>query len=501
MKSNAVFLLALSLSVYLLHHNHVSTAFQPIAPSRQKMRTAEEGNRILTTRLQSSIHWPWHHDGIPKQDSHLLHEGVTAKFMPKWPAIVTYTLVKGWTDEMTQAFQEAVEKVVESNPILTGRVYRHRPFPIFHPRGDHFELRVDMGYYSQDNHDFVTVIDKRDEEIPADMNCTAGLNLMERQIIPSLGIHCESTGTEIRKKLPLFGAHVVRLPDDKACVAIKMSHCLGDGLTYYHVLDQILYYLNAHYDDKKTKRPPPIDWNHPLKATHECYPETFSEQDIRNSYGRPFFIGLFRNFRRLIDPSYSKLMVMRRDKIQATKSKYLDKFPEGTIISANDLITAGLCQSNDSTDIFSFPLNMRGRKEHLDDPMAAGYLCCEIPFPKKAALEPIGMRHIVTKKHFYETDQVPMEPFLHGRAGRMTNFASISSGHLFQKGASGFETVAHCLPSSFFEIFPIDVCVIYQLDKQHLGVIHNFEDYHENKLLDSMTVFCLEPRKEAETGK
>jgi hypothetical protein len=56
---------------------------------------------------------------MPKHGSHLLHEGVTAKFMPKWPAIVTYTLVKGWTDETTKAFQEAVDKVIDLNPILT----------------------------------------------------------------------------------------------------------------------------------------------------------------------------------------------------------------------------------------------------------------------------------------------------------------------------------------------------------------------------------------------
>lgn len=278
------------------------------------------------------------------------------------------------------------------------------------------------------------------------------------------------------------------------------------ALQYYHVLDQIMYYLNAHFDndDDKTKIAPPplIDWNHPLKATHECYPETFSKKDIRNSYGMPFILGLFRNVRRLVNPSYSKLMVMRRDKIQEAKHKYLQHFPEGTIISANDMITAGLCQSNDSTDVFSFPLNMRGRKDgmmHPDVEMAAGYLCCEIPFPKKAALEPIGMRKIVSKKHFYETDQVPVEPFQHGRAGRMTNFASISSDYLFETGASsGVETIAHCLPSSFFEIFPIDVCVIYQLDQQHLGVIHNFDEYRDNKLLDSMTVFSLEPKKDHE---
>lgn len=240
--------------------------------------------------------------------------------------------------------------------------------------------------------------------------------------------------------------------------------------------------------------PPRIDWNHPLKATHECFPETFSRRDVRNSYGWPFYVGLFRNFKRLIDPKFSRLYVMRRDKIDAVKKEYLKSCPKGTIISANDLITAGLCQSNESTDIFSFPLNMRGRKEGMNDPMAAGYLCCEIPFPKEAAREPLGMRKIVSEKQYYDTDKVPMKPFFEGRNGRISNFASIRSNALFENRPAGLEVICHCMPVNFFEIFPIDVCMIFRIDKEHLGVMHNFANYTQNELLDNMTVFTLEPK-------
>jgi hypothetical protein len=47
-------------------------------------------------------------------------------------------------------------------------------------------------------------------------------------------------------------------------------------------------------------------------------------------------------------------MVMHQDKIQKAKKRYLKKLPKGTITSANDLITARLCQSNESTDLFPF---------------------------------------------------------------------------------------------------------------------------------------------------
>jgi hypothetical protein len=184
LKTNTLILLLLSLSVCLRYHDHASTAFQPVVPLNQKIGTTH----LSTIRLQSSIHWPWHHDGMPKHGSHLLHEGVTAKFMPKWPAIVTYTLVKGWTDETTKAFQEAVDKVIDLNPILTWRVYRHRPFPIFHPPGDHFELRADMDSYSKENHDLSLSSTNVTRSSPKNMNCTSGLNFMETNIIPSLDI-------------------------------------------------------------------------------------------------------------------------------------------------------------------------------------------------------------------------------------------------------------------------------------------------------------------------
>jgi hypothetical protein len=272
-------------------------------------------------------------------------------------------------------------------------------------------------------------------------------------------------------------------------------------------MDQIMHFLNQEPLQDEVKReqtlapPALIDWNHPSKATFECFPESFSHRDRRIAYGFPFYIGLFRNFRRLINPTYKKLMVMRRDRIEQVKKEYLKKCPQGTIISANDLITAGLCQSCHSTDIFSFPLNMRGRKEDMMDQMAAGYLCCEIPFPRTAALEPIGMRQIVSERKFYDTDELPEEPFFQGKNGRVSNFASITSDDMFEKGPSGLEILCNCLPVNFFEIFPIDVCMIFAMDSQHIGVMHNFDKFSENKMLDEMTVFTLQPHAKDEPAK
>lgn len=430
----------------------------------------------------------------------LLHQGLTATFMPKWPAIVTYSAVTNWTDETTDKFRYAMERVLGLNPILTGRLYRHRPFPLFHRKGDKFGLYIEPGYHADDVDKFVLV-----REAPPDMtnlagmNCTNALRLIQHDIVPFMNIRCESSGEDIAKKNPLFGAHVLRFPNNTACLAIKMSHCLGDGLTYYHIVDQLMYFLRESNGDRAKHAPPPkvINWNHPMKATFECFPETFSRRDRYTAYGWPFYLGILRNVRRLVHPTYKKLMVMRRDKIAQAKQEYLKHCPSGTIISANDLITAGLCQSCESTDIFSFPLNMRGRKEGMMDKMAAGYLCCEIPFARTAALEPMSVREIVTKRQYYTTNELPRKPFLRGKNGRLSNFASVRSPDMFAENISGLQVICHCMPVNFFEIFPIDVCMIFAMDSQHIGVMHNFDKYHDTELLNNMTVFTMAaPAKE-----
>lgn len=221
----------------------LSCAFQSVPSGTTRFRGGFH-TRISDTRQQLQ------HEEVLSTESptettadsfyHLLHKGLTATFMNKWPSILTYTLVEGWTEDTTQAFRDAVDQVVKLNPLLAGKVYRHHPFPF----SNYPELRVQPGFFLQD-HDFVTVVDApSDMSSPKGMNCTTALDLIEENIIPIANIHCESTGTDIAKQLPLFSAHVVRLKDNHACFAIKMSHCLGDGYTV-SVLSNFHFFNNG----------------------------------------------------------------------------------------------------------------------------------------------------------------------------------------------------------------------------------------------------------------
>lgn len=437
---------------------------------------------------------------------HCLHKGRTAKFMLRWPSMVSYTLSREWSDDTVATFSEAVEKVVKLNPILTGKVIKFRRRRRWfrrrrrRPKGDDeggkrgLEIRIQPGTFSSIDHSFVThVAAPADIPSPKGLTKADALSYMEKEIVPLLDVKCETVAEQIKREKPLFETRVVMLPDGYACFCVKLSHCLGDGVVYYHLIDQLCHFINHPDETAEESKVHKIDWNHPLKATHEAYPEDLSPRDIRRSYGFPFYFGLFRNFKRLIDPK-SEYLVLSRDKI---KKKQRDLRMEAadagnpehiSAISSNEIVMSALCQLNLSTDIFAFPHNIRGTKVGVEDPYAAGYFCCEIPFAKEAALEPIELRKIITRCNYFASNEIPLRPFIQGRVGRMTNWASITSKSLFTKWHAGMETVCHCAPTNFLDIFPMDVGIIFRLDEHHLGVMHNFKETQQSPLLEEIAL-------------
>jgi hypothetical protein len=99
------------------------------------------------------------------------------------------------------------------------------------------------------------------------------------------------TSDQIQKRSPLFSATVVLLPNDYAVYSMKMSHTLGDGVTYFMLLKQLSLLMSGLPEEEVQS----IDWNHPKKATHELYPSQFSHRDIELMYGAPFLMGAAKN--------------------------------------------------------------------------------------------------------------------------------------------------------------------------------------------------------------
>jgi hypothetical protein len=278
---------------------------------------------------------------------------------------------------------------------------------------------------------------------------------------------------QIRDGSPLFEAKIMDFCDGHAAYSIKVSHAIGDGTTYFQLLSQISSFMNG-------RTPTNIDWNNPLKATHEIYPENFSERDYQRSYGLPFGWGIFKNLRTLSKRQCTYLFLSKEKIAEKKKVLRQTEADNGGSISANDIIMSCLCEMCGSSDIFAFDRSVRGIKEGVSK-SSAGNFFWEIPFVREHGANPFEIRNILSsdKGSYFDTNGVPLMPFLNGRVGRITNLASITHSISFP----GTELICQLPSASFIKNLPLDVAVIFRFDKNHWGIMHNFRKINESPLL------------------
>ena len=77
----------------------------------------------------------------------------------------------------------------------------------------------------------------------------------------------------------------------------------------------------------------------------------------------------------------------------------------------------------ESSDIFAFDQSIRGSKVPKT---AAGNLFTEVPFNREDGKDPAFIRQIVTNGGCFKSNEVPLEPFLDGKVGRITSLASVA---------------------------------------------------------------------------
>ena len=258
----------------------------------------------------------------------------------------------------------------------------------------------------------------------------------------------------------MYEAKILDFGDGHAAYSIKMSHAIGDGTTYFQLVSQISAYMNGG-------EPQPINWNNPMKATHEIYPENFTARDYHRSYGLPFGWGLFKNLRDL-PKRRCKYLLLSKEKILQVKnelrrSKTKGKNDETSLneedviargrISTNDVVMSAICELNESSDVFAFDRSVRGIKDGVNA-YDAGNFFWEIPFDKKKGTDPTEIRKILLKGSgtFYNSNGVPLLPFLNGRVGRITSLATVTHQTTFP----GSELLCQFPSASFISDLPLD---------------------------------------------
>jgi len=306
------------------------------------------------------------------------------------------------------------------------------------------------------------------------MSSSELLEFAQTHLFPCYG-ELELTAQQVRRQMPVFSSSLMLIPNSTyAIFSSKLSHAVGDGVTFFQVLKQISLYMSG----KTEAEIPPIDWDVPAHINHEFYPPSFSKRDVDVSYGLPFLLGLMKNGPSLAWRKQSMFLIDKH--LVNDKKRQLRSELNNTSISSNDVITAAICDVNVGTDLFVFTENARDGAYVPHN--AGGNFLWEIPISKEAAKDPVEFRKTVDSKAHYETDKLPVEKFLCGRVGRLTSLATITEQVMY----NGLETICTIPNPSFIGKIPMDVAIIFRYNKLYWAVLHNFEKTKPSQMLDAI---------------
>ena len=350
------------------------------------------------------------------------------------------------------------------NPILTGHVY-----------GKQNTLWVQSGTFTPDNHDFVKIVEPPRHLLPDldSMSDPEILQFVTENVLKLMGDDNELTSDQTRKKLPLFGASLVILDDKYAIFSIKASHAVGDGTTYFQLVKQVSLHMSG-------LPVPPIDWNCPAKPSHEIYPPNMSKRDVFNFYGPPFMLGCTKNI--LTQKREPQFILLDKHKVTAVTRAMRAELGSKDI-STNDVITSALCQSNPGADVFCFTESVRGVEGTNVPKSAGGNFFWEIPVPRSVCSEPDRLRKVTASHQSgYDTNKLPLKPFLCGRHARITSLASVTKNVVYD----GVDTVAVVPFCSSLKAIPLDIAMIFRFNRECWGILHNFAEFEPSELFQQL---------------
>jgi len=419
-------------------------------------------------------------EGLGKLKMKLIHEGDFANMIPFMPRVSTVTLSEGWDLGLIEKFTSVISEVVALNPILAGRVVKSK-------KG----VYVEMGAFSTSKHDFGNVHDFRNKVPTIEGLANSELiDFIEKNIVPFIAEkQMASSGSrspvksnanvadEIKHGLPLFEANLFHFGQSKCAYHISMSHALGDATTYYMLVDQISCLLKG--DDVSR-----INWDNPHTTSHELYAPNLDKSDmIKAKYGTPIGIiwkmitgGSRKSNLIFID---SRAIQKKKDEMVGAGNDYL---------SSNDIITAAICQINNTSKFVLINMDIRGRNPNLTR-NDGGTLLSNIPMPMSKSKDPNVVRQTVNKTYYPFGKFVPPTKYM--IQGKSLSFTNWSSRTKLIK-LDNIRTICHLPSSAFVSEFPLDVALIFRFSDECIAVSHNFKKTDQSEgtsdLLNSITL-------------
>jgi hypothetical protein len=413
-----------------------------------------------------------------KEEDYLVHNGNLTSVMVTFPQVVSEVLVSGWDAKKIAVLKDCIGTLIAQNPILSGTVLIKKQSGSSMDGSKKKVISIATGKAPIESCSFWTDL-ASEGNIPSPSVCSTPdqrIEYMKKHVFPLLP-DIKTLSQEAKNKSPVFHVYLLALPDDHLFYSIRMSHAVGDAFTYNTLIEQLSALVNTELVGADVATPSvvvPLDWEGPSKHTQELYLDNMSPRDISLVYGAVFLLSLLP--RVIAGKKRHEYVILSRDKIEQKKVEL--KAPDVNYLTSNDIVVAALCAANRRVGMCIQVMNARNRSEKVKGNFAGNFLM-GVPFDGKAGSDPNVVRGITSEMKYYESDKVPFKPILLNRAGRITNWAAVSNPLL----VDGTDVLCQMPPVAFVEKCPFDVAVIFSMDGEHLGILHNHKNMNTSGLL------------------
>jgi hypothetical protein len=332
--------------------------------------------------------------------------------------------------------------LTEQNPILTGQLitYDIVKFNVFYDFVDYVTLdnnKVDFKLLSKpDKLDFLKTIVE-----PNVVNLGSGFD-------------------QFKSQGPLFKVTVFDIGFENVCIAISMSHSIGDGCTYYNLIKQI----DLLMADEEVEE---LNWGSSERFEYSWRPYYVGKMEELLTKICMFFCFAFKYFFGAKKRSHS--LILSKAKLEHLKLEL--RGDEHEFLSSNDIITAALNEADHGVDLNMFVMNARGRIKGYDSKMAGNYEKT-IPYDTQTCRDPNQIRTLVKNKRFFGDWEMFFWSYFIGRLGIITNWSSLTEFFTLD----GLIVECHAPFSDFVTNTPCDLAVIYQFDRDTLAISHNYKN-------------------------
>ena len=365
------------------------------------------------------------------------------------PSTTTITLIDGWTTTHTEKLRAAVKDVVAANPILSGKVVAGEGGKgLAIARTEHKTL---------DPATLNVVAGPSDFEPPADI--VARCNYCQ----DVLGPLAPNLGSPTQQKSsggPLFNVTLIELPGHRAAYSVSLSRIVGDGWTYYALIDQLNCLING-------KALEPLTWDEPNVSKEVDH---WSDRDK------------FRTSKLMIPAAISKMVtgarrtsqfieIVDHEVISVLKSASRG---DAAFVSTNDVVTAAVYETYRNNLAMTYcNLRSEGRLPGLQPRIGGNYDRPVLHPRAPAAGNPDFIRNkIIPPPHvFFGKNEIPFWPMAKCDIGFVNNITSLTKFIV----APNTTVSCHVGHRDLVEIFPLNVTIIGHANPTTLICNHNLK--------------------------